>query len=123
MSKLEEGKIQNTYSEYETYLNYYESTSFIMGKLSVLYMMQALMYINDPSCKINIEKIIDTENTLLKYLEYTDVYTIFDIEFVVLQQLLVLSKSSRSIILKIFKSTNINMIEIRDKRLNRRIFR
>ncbi|MCL2113127.1 MAG: hypothetical protein FWH31_04155 [Streptococcaceae bacterium] len=115
MEKLNQGDTQETRIEFQRYIEYYNRTSFTLGKLSVLYMMQVLSYTNDHDCGIDLGDISVTEIKIIKNLKKSEIYTIFDLEFLALQSILAINKIDHDFILKVIKNVNIEKIGLETK--------
>ncbi|MDA9461443.1 hypothetical protein B835_1338 [Enterococcus mundtii 3F] len=117
VERLETGDFVGAGSTYQQFKEYFSNTSFTLGKLSVLYMMQAMSYLSDPNCMVEPEEIMEVEGELIDRLQDAEIYTLFDLEFLALQHHLGLQTIDFKLVLKVLRKINISMIEVRTKRI------
>lgn len=117
MEALESGEFEKAQKIYEQFKEYYLTTSFTLGKLSVLYMFQALLLLYYPQTYVSEEEVLFTENRILKRLDEAEVYTLFDIEFLALQYRLNIQNVSFSLVSRVLKQVDITMIDFRTKQV------
>lgn len=112
---LETGEFEEAQRVYKGFREYIDSTSFTLGKLSVMYMFQALLLLHHPQTIVTKEEALATENKILKRLEEAEVFTLFDIEFLALQYQLNLQRMDSNLFLRLLRETDIQMTDFRTK--------
>ncbi|MGO2244672.1 MAG: hypothetical protein ACTH4H_05565 [Pseudolactococcus laudensis] len=117
VSAIQTQKFEEAERIYGLFKEYTTTTSVSLGKLYVLYMMQGMSLLHNPKTNITKAEALDNENKIIKQLNKSEIYTLFDLEFLAMQNLLGLQKMDFSLVKEILVITEFVIADYRTKNL------
>ncbi|MGO2385430.1 MAG: hypothetical protein ACTH5F_07205, partial [Pseudolactococcus laudensis] len=117
VSAIQTQKFEEAERIYDLFKEYTTTTSVSLGKLYVLYMMQGMSLLHNPKTNITKAEALDNENKIIKQLNKSEIYTLFDLEFLAMQNLLGLQKMDFSLVKEILVITEFVIADYRTKNL------